>query len=97
MKNVSLDHRLGHYSNYLKTPQNMDIAYQGVIDMKINKLISAQATINLFYDEDQIKRTQLKETFGLGISYNFNRSEERRVGKEWRYKEDAQKSNKKRK
>lgn len=75
MKNVSFDNRLGIYSNYLKTPQNMDIAYQGVIDMKINKLISAQATINLFYDEDQIKRTQLKETFGLGISYNFNNTE----------------------
>lgn len=71
-KNISYDSRLGIYTNYLHTPLNMDIAYQGVLDMKINNLISAQATVNIFYDENQIKKTQLKETFGLGLSYKFN-------------------------
>lgn len=72
MKNISYDNRLGIYSNYLRTPQNMDIAYQGILDLKVNEWISAQATINLFYDEDQIKRTQLKETLGVGLSYKFD-------------------------
>lgn len=72
MENISYDNRLGIYSNYLDKPQNMDIAYQGILDMKVNKLISAQATINLLYDDDQIKRTQVKETLGVGLSYKFD-------------------------
>src|SRR5690606_11382055 len=72
LKSFSYDNRLGIYSNYLDEPFNMDIAYQGVLDMKINSFLSAQATVNLFYDEDQIKRTQLKETLGVGLSYKFN-------------------------
>lgn len=53
----------------------MDIAYQGVLDLKVNSFISAQATVNLFYDEDQIQKTQLKQTLGVGLSYKFNNSE----------------------
>lgn len=75
LKNVSYDNRLGAYTNYLKNIGNMDIAYQGVLDLKVNSAITAQATINLFYDEDQIKRTQLKQTLGIGLAYNFNNDE----------------------
>lgn len=71
-QNITYDNRLGVYINYLENPLNMDIAYQGVLDMKINSLISTQATINLFYDENQVKKTQLKQTLGVGISYKFN-------------------------
>lgn len=73
-ENITYDNRLGIYINYLDNPLNMDIAYQGVLDMKINSLISAQATLNLFYDENQIKKTQVKQTLGVGISYKFNNS-----------------------
>lgn len=72
MENISYDNRLGIYSNYLEKPQNMTVAYQGILDMKVNRLISAQATINLFYDENQIKETQLKETLGIGLAYKFD-------------------------
>ncbi|MDD3771267.1 MAG: DUF3078 domain-containing protein [Weeksellaceae bacterium] len=72
-KNISYDSRLGIYTNYLKSAvSSMDFAYQGVLDMKVNSLISAQATVNIYYNENQIKRTQLKQTFGVGISYKFN-------------------------
>src|SRR5690606_694801 len=69
---ISYDNRLGIYSNYLEKVLNMDVAYQGVLDMKINNFLSAQATVNLFYDENQIKKTQLKETLGVGLAYKFN-------------------------
>lgn len=75
MENISYDNRLGIYSNYLDQPFNMDVAYQGVLDLKVNNWISAQATINLFYDEDQIKRTQLKETLGVGLTYKIDNTE----------------------
>ena len=74
MENITYDNKLGIYSNYLNHPFNMDVAYQGVLDLKVNNFISAQATINLFYDEDQIKKTQLKQTLGVGLAYKFNNS-----------------------
>lgn len=75
MKNISYDNRLGIYTNYLKNVGNMDVAYQGILDFKVNSVISAQATINLFYDEDQIKKTQVKQTLRIGLAYNFNNTE----------------------
>lgn len=75
MENITYDNRLGIYANYLDKPQNMDIAYQGVLDLKVNNWISAQTTINLFYDEDQIRRTQLKETLGVGLTYKIDNTE----------------------
>ena len=81
-ENITYDNRLGIYTNYLENPLNMDIAYQGVLDMKVNSLISAQATINLFYDENQIKKTQLKQTLGVGISYKFNNVEKLKLKEE---------------
>ncbi|WP_395093471.1 DUF3078 domain-containing protein [Vaginella massiliensis] len=72
MEGITYDNRLGIYANYLDKPQNMDIAYAGVLDMKVNKWISAQVAINLLYDEDQIKRTQMKQTLGIGFNYKFD-------------------------
>lgn len=82
MEDISYDSRLGIYSNYLTEPLNFDIAYQGILDMKVNKLISAQATINLYYNENQIKKTQLKETLGVGLSYKFNNAEKLKLREE---------------
>ena len=79
---ISYDSRLGIYSNYLDEPFNMDIAYQGILDMKIYSFLSAQATINLFYDEDQIQRTQLKQTLGVGLAYKFNNEEKLKLREE---------------
>lgn len=79
---ITYDNRLGIYSNYLRKTTNMDVAYQGILDLKVNRFISAQATINLFYDEDQIKRTQLKETLGVGLAYNFNNTEKLKLKEE---------------
>ncbi len=80
--NISYDNRIGIYSNYLDQPFNMDIAYQGVLDFKVNNFISAQATINLFYDEDQIQRTQVKQTLGVGLTYKFNNTEKLKLKEE---------------
>lgn len=81
-ENISYDNRIGIYSNYLDEPFNMDIAYQGVLDFKVNNFISAQATINLFYDEDQIQRTQVKQTLGVGLTYKFNNTEQLKLREE---------------
>lgn len=71
-KNVSFDNRIGIYSNYLKKPENLDLAYKGILDMAINSFMSAQASVNLFYNENQIKKVQVKQTLGVGVVYNFD-------------------------
>jgi len=73
MENILLDNRFGVFSNYLQEPQNLVMAYSGILDMKINRFISTQITADLFYDDNQIGKLQLKETLGVGITYKFGK------------------------
>lgn len=80
VENVDLQSTLQLFSNYLENPQNIDINWETMINMKINEFLSANITTTLIYDHD-IKitdqdgntgpRTQFKEVFGLGLSYKF--------------------------
>lgn len=72
MEGITYDSRLGIFADYLKKPQNMDLAYQGLLDLKVNRFVSAQVSLNLLYDEDQISRMQLKQTLGIGLNYKFD-------------------------
>ena len=72
MEGITYDNRLGIFANYLDKPQNMDISYWGLLDLKVNRFISAQVAINLLYDEDQISKTQVKQTLGIGFNYKFD-------------------------
>ncbi len=86
MKNVSLNTKIDLFSNYLHNPQNIDVNWDLLINMKINDFLSANLITNLIYDDD-IKidvdknndgiieargpRVQFKEMFGLGLSLKF--------------------------
>ena len=72
-ENVLLDNRFGIFTNYLKDPQNMVLSYAGILDMKVNKFISTQITADLFYDDNQIGKLQLKQTLGVGLTYKFGK------------------------
>lgn len=76
MKNVTFDNNLGLYSDYTHKVMNLDISYKGVLDMKINKFLSTQVSLDLLYDEDQINKVQLKQTMGIGLIYKFNNKKE---------------------
>lgn len=73
MENILLDNRFGIFTNYLKDPQNVVLAYSAILDMKVNKFISTQITADLFYDDNQIGKLQLKETLGVGLTYKFGK------------------------
>ena len=86
MKNVSLHSKLDLFSNYLNNPENIDVNWDLLVNMKINDFLSANLITNLIYDDD-IKiaidenndgviegrgpRVQFKEMFGLGLSLKF--------------------------
>jgi len=74
------------FSNYLHNPQNIDVNWQVLINMKVNKFLSASITTHIIYDDDIMipldrnedgitegkgPRTQFKEVLGVGLSYKF--------------------------
>jgi len=86
MKNISYTTKLELFSNYLKNPQNIDVNWENLINMKINSFFSANLHLTMLYDDDiKIKydsdndgiddregaKLQLKQLFGIGITYKF--------------------------
>lgn len=76
VKGVNFDNQLNFFSNYLDHPERVDIAYNGVLNIKFNKFISTVLSLDLVYDHDQIRRLQRKQTLAAGISYNFGQNAE---------------------
>jgi hypothetical protein len=79
-KNVNFSSKLELFSDYLKDPQNIDIDLQALLTMKINDWLNANIAAHMIYDHDIMimdkdgnfgPRTQFKEVFSLGLSYNF--------------------------
>ncbi len=80
MENVGIETKVDLFSNYFNNPENIDINWETLVIMKINKYISANFNTHLIYDDDikienqkgeKAPRTQFKEIFGLGLSYKF--------------------------
>lgn len=86
VKNVNLLTKLDLFSNYLNNPQNIDVSWEVLVSMKINKYLSANLTTHLLYDDDidiaidnnddgvidEVgPRVQFKQVFGAGLSYKF--------------------------
>jgi hypothetical protein len=85
MQNVKLNTKLDLFSNYLENPQYVDVNFDLLLSMKVNEYISASFITQLIYDYD-IKfdivdetgtvtgsedRIQLKELFGVGLTFSF--------------------------
>jgi hypothetical protein len=81
MKNVTLTTSMDLFSNILDKPQNIDVNWNALINMKINEFLSANLSTTLVYD-DNIRyidsegaahgaRVQFKELFGVGLSVKF--------------------------
>jgi len=81
MKNVNLETTLELFSDYLLNPENIIVKWDVMLDMTINKFLSAKLTTNLIYDDNIVindksgnplgPRTQFKEMFGLGFGLKF--------------------------
>lgn len=82
MENVTLITKLELFSAYNNHFGNIDVNWENIINMKVNKFLNANIHTNLVYDNDVkefdaagnvIKgpRVQFKEMIGVGIAYNF--------------------------
>ncbi|MDP4223841.1 MAG: DUF3078 domain-containing protein [Bacteroidota bacterium] len=52
LKNVAFTTKLDLFSNYRDNPQNIDINWETLIALKVNKFISVSFNINLLYDDN---------------------------------------------
>ncbi len=92
MKNVTYSTKLELFNNYtdpnIPNRKNIDVNWENLIGMKVNKFISTTLFTHLIYDDDiRIPvefdadnnptrfgpRTQFKQTFGIGLSYKFDK------------------------
>jgi hypothetical protein len=86
MENVKFQTRLELFSNYLNNPQNIDVNWEFLLNLKVNKYISATLSTQLLYDDDidifidnnndgvidEVgPRVQFKEVIGVGLNYKF--------------------------
>lgn len=86
LKNLSFTTKINLFSNYLENPQNIDINWETLITMKVNKYITVSLNNNMIYDDDVIitldknddgiidvngPRLQIKNIIGVGFAYKF--------------------------
>jgi hypothetical protein len=86
MKNIAFTTKVDLFSNYLDKPQNIDVNWETLIAMKVNKYLYVNLTTQLLYDDNTLiaidenhdnktdymgKRVQFKEIFGAGFSLKF--------------------------
>ena len=87
VKNVNLATKLELFSNYTVNPQNIDVNWEVLIGMKVNKYLSANISTQMIYDHDipvpverEVNgvteagvgpRLQFKEILSIAFSYKF--------------------------
>ena len=84
MKNVNLMTKIDLFSNYIENPEKIDVNWEVLVNLKVNKYITASISTNLLYDDD-IKfdkdddgeidtdgsLVQFKEVLAIGLSIKF--------------------------
>lgn len=86
VENVKVTSRLDLFSNYLVDPQNIDVNWETLVAMKVNKWLTVNFSTHLIYDHDidiavdsnddgvtdySAPRTQFKQVLSVGFSYKF--------------------------
>lgn len=80
--NINLTSSLELFTDYLNQFGNLDVNWNLLLTMKVNKWLAATINAQLIYDDDVIikssptepggPRTQFKEVIGVGLSYKFD-------------------------
>jgi hypothetical protein len=60
--------RLDLFSNYKRNPGNIDVFYTNLLTMKFNKWLGTTISLDVIYDDDVLKKTQMKEILGVGLT-----------------------------
>ncbi|MBN1791701.1 MAG: DUF3078 domain-containing protein [Bacteroidales bacterium] len=86
MENITFQTKLDLFSNYLDNPECIDVSWESLLSLKVNKFISATLSTHLLYDDDVDiaidsnddgtadefgPRIQFKEVLAIGFSMKF--------------------------
>lgn len=71
LENVTMEHILNLYSNYLEDPLNVDIDYTTTLNLKVNDYLSANIVFQAIYDDNAVTAFQIREVLGVGFNYVF--------------------------
>ena len=86
VKNVNYETRLELFTNYTESFGTIDVNWENIVLMKVNKYLSANFITQLLYDEDvkigidnnddgiideESAKVQFKTVFGVGLTYIF--------------------------
>jgi len=80
LKNITLENRLSLYSDYLDKPQNVDFDCTFNFVMKVNQYISTNLIFQFVYDDNEIKRVQVREVLGLGLNIDLSNIDLSNIG-----------------
>ncbi|MDM9630058.1 DUF3078 domain-containing protein [Robiginitalea aurantiaca] len=86
-KNITYNHNLALYTDYINNFGNIDIDWQVTLKFKVNEFISATLLAHVIYDDDilfdrvvgddgtvldpGVPRIQLRQQLGIGVTYRF--------------------------
>ena len=71
-ENVTMENRLSLYSDYLDRPQNIDFDCTFNFIMKVNQYVSTNLIFQFVYDDNEIKRVQVREVLGVGLNSDLS-------------------------
>ena len=71
-ENVTMENRLSLYSDYLDRPQNIDFDCTFNFIMKVNQYVSTNLIFQFVYDDNEIKRVQVREVLGVGLNIDLS-------------------------
>ena len=71
MENITINNKFNVYVNYINKIENIDFEWNANIRLKVNDKISSNLIVHIQYDDDLIKRMQIRELFGLGLSIDI--------------------------
>ena len=72
-ENVTMENRLSLYSDYLDRPQNIDFDCTFNFIMKVNQYVSTNLIFQFVYDDNEIKRVQIREVLGVGLNVDLSK------------------------
>ena len=60
--------RIDLFSNYKRSPENIDVLMNNLLTMRFTKIFATNLCLDLIYDDDVKKRLQIKEVLGIGLT-----------------------------
>ncbi len=72
MKNVNLDTYLDLFSNYAHNPGNIDVVFNTLLTLKVNKYISASVIVQMLYDDDVIVKHKWRADLPFDPAHDIN-------------------------